>query len=118
MRNESLTVADFCSSALCKMIEEASCGQSLKQCRQAVLSFAVTNEEAEHRSQIIRKFQRDADRICILILSSDCTDEQISIQRLALRTDVARYFPDQVDLYDLIYESRFRRLWQQFRDTT
>jgi hypothetical protein len=53
----------------------------------------------------------------MLIVSTDCPEEQINIARLALRTDAARYFPEKLHLFDLIYESRFRRLWQQFRGT-
>lgn len=55
------------------------------------------------------------ERICVLILSTECAEEQTATQRLALRTDVALYFPEKMALYDLIYESRFRRLWNQFR---
>ncbi len=82
-----------------------------------MLSFPMSNDEAVWQERITRKFQRDVERICFLILSTDCTEEQINIQRLALRTDVARYFPEKMALYDLIYESRFRRLWKQFRES-
>jgi hypothetical protein len=78
----------------------------------------MSNEDAAWQEAITRKFQRDVERICWLILCPDCPDELINNQRLALRTDVARYFPEKMALYDLIYESRFRRLWKQFRNST
>jgi hypothetical protein len=82
-----------------------------------MLSSAMSNEDKVWQERITRKFQRDVERICFLILSSDCPEDQIAVQRLALRTDVARYFPEKMALYDLIYESRFRRLWKQFRES-
>jgi hypothetical protein len=77
----------------------------------------MNDDDAIWQERIRRKFQRDVERICFLILATDCPEEQIAAQRLALRTDVARYFPEKMALYDLIYESRFRRLWNQFRQS-
>ena len=37
-------------------------------------------------------------------------------EKAELREECARQFPDKLDLYDMIYESRFQRLWEQFRD--
>ena len=65
--------------------------------------------------QAYRKFQQRADRLCFLIVSTDFPQRDIDIERLYLRTEVARLFPDKVRLYEMIYESRFRRLLAQFR---
>ena len=65
--------------------------------------------------EAVRALQRQADRICELIVSGDVPLIDIEIQQAALREVVARTFPDKQGLYQLIYESRFRRLWQQFR---
>ena len=59
--------------------------------------------------------QRGADRICNLILYSDCPEVDILIERRKLRDDCEELFPDRMDLFDMIYESRFDRLWEQFR---
>jgi len=59
--------------------------------------------------------QREADRICELIVASDVPAIDIEIQQTKLREMVARLFPDKQGVYQLLYESRFRRLWQQFR---
>jgi nucleoside-triphosphatase len=63
----------------------------------------------------VRALQRQADRICELIVSGDVPLVDIEIQQEALRAAVARAFPEKQALYELLYESRFRRLWQQFR---
>ncbi|MBV8227084.1 MAG: hypothetical protein JO232_18045 [Verrucomicrobia bacterium] len=63
-----------------------------------------------------RNFQRHVDRLCVLIVASDCSDREIDIERLHLRVQAATLFPEKMELYDMIYESRFRRLRQQFRE--
>lgn len=65
--------------------------------------------------EAVRALQRQADRICEMIVSGDTALIDIEIQQAALREAVARTFPDKQALYHLLYESRFRRLWQQFR---
>jgi len=70
----------------------------------------VETDEETHRN-----FQRRIDRLCSLIVASDCTEREIDIERLHLRVQAVRLFPEKMPLYDLIYESRFRRLREQFR---
>ena len=62
-----------------------------------------------------REFQRRVDRLCSLIVASDCSEREIDIERLHLRVQAAKLFPDKMRLYDWVYESRFRRLREQFR---
>jgi hypothetical protein len=57
-----------------------------------------------------------ADRVCRMILSTEWPDVDVSIARSHLRELAEALFPDRMDLYDMIYESRFDRLWEQFRD--
>ena len=66
--------------------------------------------------QANRNFQRHVDRLCLLIVASDCSDREIDIERLHLRVQAAVLFPEKMPLYDMVYESRFRRLRQQFRE--
>jgi hypothetical protein len=61
-------------------------------------------------------FQRKADRISFLIVASDYERIDVEIEKAELREECARVFPDKLELYDMIYESRFQRLWEQFRD--
>ena len=65
--------------------------------------------------EAVRQLQRQADRICEMIVSGEASLVDIEIQQAALREAVARMFPDKQALYQMVYESRFRRLWQQFR---
>jgi nucleoside-triphosphatase len=83
---------------------------------------AVIEEELTARlralcaeDEAVRALQRQADRICEMIVSGDAPHIDIEIQQTALREAIARAFPDKQALYQLIYETRFRRLWQQFR---
>ena len=75
----------------------------------ARLTAVCTEDEA------IRAIQLQADRICDLIISGDASAIDIEIQQAALRDMIARHFPEKDAVYHLIYEARFRRLWQQFR---
>jgi len=61
-------------------------------------------------------FQRKAEKIAFLIVASDYERIDVEIEKGELREECARVFPDKLELYDMIYESRFRRLWEQFRD--
>ena len=66
--------------------------------------------------QAYRDFQRHVDRLSFLIVASDCSDREIDIERLHLRVQAAALFPEKMPLYEMVYESRFRRLRQQFRE--
>jgi hypothetical protein len=65
--------------------------------------------------QTYQKFLRRIDRLCFLIVATDTSERDINIERLFLRTEAARLFPEKRDLYEMLYESRFRRLLAQFR---
>jgi hypothetical protein len=56
-----------------------------------------------------------ADRIAYLITATDYPKVDIEIEKKKARRRVEKLFPDRVYLFDLIFESRFRRLWDQFR---
>ncbi len=58
--------------------------------------------------------RREADRICTLILSSDLPEVDIAIEREKLRDLCDELFPGRGELFEMIYDSRFDRLWQQF----
>lgn len=75
-----------------------------------MLAYSVVPTE-----QAYRRLQRRADRLCFLIVASDLPERDINIERLFLRTEAARLFPEKRQFYEMIYESRFRRLLIQFR---
>ncbi len=64
----------------------------------------------------MREFQRMADRVCSLIVGSDYPRIDIEIEKARVRDRCEELYPDRMDLYDMIYESRFERLWYQFRE--
>lgn len=64
----------------------------------------------------LRELQRMADRVCVLILSSDLPAIDIEIEKAKVRDHCLELYPDREQLYEMIYESRFQRLWEQFRD--
>ena len=61
------------------------------------------------------ELQREADRISSLIVASDIPPIDVVIQIRNLREFAERHFPHRMELFELIYESRFNRLWTQFR---
>lgn len=67
------------------------------------------------RRERMRELQRMADRVCVLILSSDLPAIEIEIEKNKVRERCLELYPDREQLYDLVYESRFSRLWEQFR---
>ncbi len=67
---------------------------------------------------LMGEVQRMADRVCTLILSSDLPAIDIEIEKNKVRERCLELYPDRESLYDMVYESRFQRLWQQFRGET
>ena len=63
----------------------------------------------------MREFQRMADHVCSLILLSDYPEIDIEIEKSKVRERCEELYPDSMDLYEMIYESRFNRLQEQFR---
>ena len=59
--------------------------------------------------------RRAADRVCTLILLSDYPEIDVEIEKAKVRELAMELFPNRMELYEMIYESRFRRLWEQFR---
>jgi len=66
----------------------------------------------------LAQLRRAADRICFHILSTDYEAVDIKIQISEARKLCESLFPGKGELFDLIYGSRFRRLWSQFRGGT
>ena len=61
------------------------------------------------------KLRSKADLVCVLILCDQIPDATIEGERKLLRAWAQKFFPDKMDLYDMVYESRFDRLISQFR---
>jgi hypothetical protein len=67
------------------------------------------------RREGMQELQRMADRVCVLILSSDLPAIDIEIEKNKVRERCLELYPDRGELYEMIYASRFDRLWEQFR---
>lgn len=59
---------------------------------------------------------RAADRVAVEILTGDYPDIDIVLEVENLRATAQRMFPGREALFRMVYEARFRRLWEQFRD--
>jgi len=92
-----------------------SCGKpldlSLIETVQDFERYLESVEEKERAAEI----QEGASRICQMILDETCPEIDIEIAKEKLKKRAAELFPDKLSLYEMIYEARFRRLWDQFR---
>ena len=86
-------------------------GISLIETIQDFERYLESVEEKERALEI----QEGASRICQMILDDSCPAVDIEIAKSKLKERVAELFPDKVAVYEMIYEARFRRLWEQFR---
>ncbi|RKZ07583.1 hypothetical protein DRQ05_02885 [bacterium] len=66
--------------------------------------------------RLAARIRRDADRISSMILYSDMPKVDIEIAVRSFRREVLELFCDKAQLFDNLYLSRFKRLWQQFRN--
>ena len=64
----------------------------------------------------MREVGHMADWVCTLILSSDLPAIDIEIEKNKVRERCLELYPDREELYEMVYESRFQRLWDQFRE--
>ncbi|OGW85088.1 MAG: hypothetical protein A3C35_02565 [Omnitrophica bacterium RIFCSPHIGHO2_02_FULL_46_11] len=94
---------------------ECRCGfklnLSLIETAEDFLRFCEGAEEHKKAGEI----QRDAQAICQMILDLAYSDVDIEIAKEHLEEKVKNLFPDKMETYRMIYESRFKRLWDQFR---
>jgi hypothetical protein len=114
------------------LVECESCGQSYARlfleaapeprCRcGARLTVEGEGPRFVDRDTVVREenrvgeLTRAADRLAFLIVATDCPRIDVDIERANLRRCCQQLFPDKMELYEMVYESRFRRLWQQFR---
>ena len=61
------------------------------------------------------EFQRHADRVASMIVTSTYSDLECALAERELRMDCLSLLPDRMELYDMVYTARFRRLREQFR---
>jgi hypothetical protein len=106
-RDYDVTLFEFGRSIKCV------CGETIAFKHEQMTDEALLARRTEDMS--IRELAAMADRIAALIVGSDYPLIDIEIEKQNLRERISELFPDKIDLYDLIYEPRFRRLKDQFR---
>jgi DNA-directed RNA polymerase subunit RPC12/RpoP len=107
-RDYDVTLFEFDRSIRCV------CGKTITFKHEQMTDEAILARSAEDRK--IREIRAMADRIASLIVGSDYPMIDIETEKQKLKERIAELFPDKIDLYDLIYEPRFRRLKDQFRN--
>ena len=107
-RGYDVTLFEFDRSIPCV------CGKTVAFRHEQMTDEALIAGRSEDRK--VREIQTMADRIASLIVASDYQMIDIEIEKGKLRERILELFPDKFDLYDLIYEPRFRRLKEQFRE--
>jgi hypothetical protein len=60
------------------------------------------------------QMSREADRIVNLILHTNMPRVDIDIQIENFREECLRRYPGSEDLFEMVYASRFRRIWEQW----
>lgn len=107
-REYDITLFEFNRSVTCV------CGKTVALKHEQLTEDALLARRSEDRK--VREIGTLADRIAFLIVGSDYPMIDIEIEKQKLREKISQLFPDRIDLYDLIYEPRFRRLREQFRE--
>src|SRR3989338_8554059 len=107
-REYDVTLFEFDRSITCV------CGKTVMFKHEQMTDEALLARRYEDRK--VREIRTMADRIASLIVGSDYPMIDIEIEKQKLRERISELFPDKIDLYDLIYEPRFRRLKDQFRE--
>jgi hypothetical protein len=74
-----------------------------------------TEYDRRREEESYRELQRWADEIASLIVTGRCEAIDIVIQIRNLDDFVEQRLPGREGLFDMVYGSRFRRLWDQFR---
>ncbi|MBI4115545.1 MAG: hypothetical protein HY447_03110 [Candidatus Omnitrophica bacterium] len=92
-----------------------TCGKELDlSLIETIKDFERYFESVEEQEKA-REIQQEASRICQMILDENCPEVDIEIAKAKLKDRVVELFPDKLSLYEMIYEARFKRLWEQFR---
>jgi hypothetical protein len=71
-------------------------------------------DPADEGNLLMEELRSRADRICRLILASGGSDPDSAVERSLLWEWCERTLPDRLALYEMVYESRFERLIEQF----
>ncbi|MFO8056430.1 MAG: hypothetical protein R6V10_03955 [bacterium] len=72
-------------------------------------------EEFRREKENYITLKKEVDRVCREAMEGDVRDEADLEARIEKVRELCRkLLPDRVHLFDRVYQSRIRRLWQQF----
>jgi hypothetical protein len=71
--------------------------------------------EREREERALGEMRRLVDRVCFYIVCTDYAAVDVKIEAAGAKRRCEELFPGKSHLFDMIYGSRFRRLWSQFR---
>lgn len=72
------------------------------------------NPLQREEDEAVRELQRRVDTVCARVTEQRTPRAQLEAWMAEVRLFAALRFPDQLDRFDRIYESRFDRLLSQF----
>lgn len=78
----------------------------------------LLNDARRDEEKKIMEIKNLADKIAFLIVSTDYPKIDIEIEKEKFRERIEELFPDKAYLYELIYEPRFKRLEEQWRESS
>ncbi len=64
----------------------------------------------------LAELSRQADRVSVLVLRNHYPPIDVLLAVESLRREAVETYPGCDSLFEMVYVSRFRRLWQQFRE--
>jgi hypothetical protein len=112
-REYVMKLADFRQGFTCE------CGYSLAFEDEEIfdhLQSICREYELEIEESKLAEIKNAQDKIIVLILDTDYPKVDIEIEKAKFRELIKKLFPEKAHLYELIYEPRFKRLWEQFRE--
>ena len=93
------------------------CGTEVDLAAIEILSELKNLVESIEEQNLLERLQLKADRLSSEILDPAYSAVDIQIHMESLREDFKTHFPNKAELFSMIYEARFRRLWEQFRQS-
>lgn len=95
-----------------------SCGELLVLKNEFVfdqLEKICVEYQLEIENKNLDKIRNASDKIVAMILNHNCSKQMLRIEKQKLKIMIESICPDKLHLYELFYEPRFNRLWDQFR---
>jgi hypothetical protein len=75
----------------------------------------VTYEDWRTEQEKLRTLKAEVDRVCREITGPGIMDrDRLRSRTEELRSLCREMFPDRLELFEMVYQARFKRLWEQF----